>query len=353
MSRSVETNSLKKGEFLVLPENRLAYTVAATWGKSDAETGTVYLYGPSGIGKSHLVQLVLQLIKTDEPKLVLKQFTASTFAAELTEAIGQKSLRKFQKQYRDADVVVVEDLQAVERLPETQQQLLSLVDYWTAHGIRMLFTARKGPGELEGFPAKLINRFRAGVCAAMRPLSEESRQLVTARFAQDRGLVLPEEVIHSLAKGNSGSPRELAGLILRLDAYGKQSKGKINQTLVKKFLQGDQQSLPITLSEIVRATGQHFGVPVSHIRSNRRLQACVVPRQCAMYLAREMTVVHLSKIGDYFSGRDHSTVVRACQRVESLLPDDPELRQHLAQIRKKLGLDAQLPTSSRREKKKK
>lgn len=352
MSRSFETNSLRSGEFLVLPENRLAYTAATAWGKSDAETGPVYLYGPSGIGKSHLAERVLRRISAEEPNLVLKQFTASQFAAELTEAISKGGVRKLQKGYRDVDVVVVEDLQALERLLESQQQLLVLIDFWTAHGIRMMFTSRKGPGELEGFSTKLVSRFRSGVCTTLRPLSVESRRLILAHSAQERGLLLPEEVLDALAKESGGSPRELVGLVLRLDAYGKQSKSKINLALVKKFLQGDPQALPITLTEIVRATAAHFGIPVSQMRSNRRLQACAVPRQCAMYLARELTSEHLSKIGKFFSGRDHSTVVRACQRIESLLPDDPELRQHLAQIRKRLGIESEGAGKDRREKKK-
>jgi chromosomal replication initiator protein len=326
-----------------LPENRLAYTAATAWGKSDAETGPVYLYGPSGIGKSHLTERVLRRIAAAEPKLVLKQFTASQFAAELTEAIGKGSVRKLQKGYRDVDVVVVEDLQALERLPESQQQLLTLIDFWTAHGIRMLFTARKAPGELEDFSAKLTSRFRSGVCAALRPFSGESRRQLVAHFAQGRGMILPVDVIEHLARESGGSPRELVGLILRLDAYGKQSRSKVNLALVKKYLQGDPQPLPISLAEIVRATCRHFGIAASHIRSNRRLQVCVLPRQCAMYLAREMTAEHLAKIGAYFSGRDHSTVVRACQRIESLLPDDPELRRHLAQIRTRLGLEGNQP----------
>ncbi len=348
MSPSMETNSLKTGEFLVLPENRLAYTATAAWGQGDDETGPVYLYGPSGIGKSHLVRKILRQIAESEPRLTLKIFTASEFAAELTEAIGKGAVRKFQKEYRNADVVVVEDLQGLERLPESQQQLTALIDYWDSHGIRTLFTARKPPGELEGFSSKLVSRLRSGACLSLRSLSEESRERVIAQYAFERRLILSEEIVRQLARESGGVTRELVGLVLRLDSYAKQSKSGISLALVKKFLQTAPPVPPITLSEIVRATARHFGIPVTQMRSDRRLQACVLPRQCAMYLAREVTPEHLARIGAYFSGRDHSTVVRACQRIESLLPEDPELRRHLAQIQKSLGIET--TSSSRRRK---
>lgn len=345
MNSSIESKTPNQGRFLVLPENRLAHTALTAWGMSDSEIGSVYLYGPSGIGKSHLVHTAMFLMAEKSPKLTMKRFTASMFAAELTEAIGGGKIRQFQNAYRNTDVSVVEDLQYLERLPESQQQLLSLIDYWNAHGIRMLFTCRKSPGELEGFSARLINRFRSGTCCAMRPLSQESRSLILENSARERGMLLSQEVLEHLSKESAGTPRELAGLILRLEAYGRDSKSKITTTLLKSFLNEDPRELPITLQEIVRATAHYFGVSVPQIRSNRRLQVCVLPRQCAMYLARETTSVHLSKIGEFFSGRDHSTVVRACQRIESLLPEDPELRRHLSQIRRILGVSSPSQTA--------
>jgi len=340
VNRSADLDTTRANPFLVLPENRLAYTAAMNWGTGSENIGPVYVYGPSGIGKSHLVAAALERASAEIPGLVTRQFTASTFSADLTDAIAQGAVRKFQKAYRDLDVVAIEDLHALERRTESQQQLLALIDYWTSHGIRMFLTARKAPGELEGFTPKLISRFHAAVNVPLRSLSPESRHRILASSAQVRGLMLSEEVLDLLARETSGSPRELIGLIVRLEAFARQSRARIDLPYIRKFLQADPPLPKITLTEIVRATAQHFGIPISHMRSNRRLQTCVVPRQCAMFLARELTREHLAKIGQFFSGRDHSTVVRACQRVELLLPEDPELRLHLAQIRKALGAES-------------
>src|SRR5690606_34835578 len=141
-------------------------------------------------------------------------------------------------------------------------------------------TARKAPGELEGFTPKLISRFHAAVNVPLRSLSPESRHRILASSAQVRGLMLSEEVLDLLARETSGSPRELIGLIVRLEAFARQSRARIDLPYIRKFLQADPPLPKITLTEIVRATAQHFGIPISHMRSNRRLQTCVVPRQC-------------------------------------------------------------------------
>lgn len=326
--------------FVILPENRLAYTAVTRWPDPTQQIPLLILYGTSGIGKSHLVRYALNLAQEKNLDWKQKHLTASTFAAELAEASEARGIARFQKQYRTADLLVIEDLQGIERRPETQQQLVSLLDEFLKEGKPLLLTSRKPVGELEGFSARFISRCHGGLIVPLRKPGPESRRLLWEHFAKKRHLLLPEEVLTLLATKCDVSPREIQGILLQIENLARQSRKLLDVALVKRFLDTELPQVQLNLKEIARITAQHFGVPLARLRSAQRDQTTVVPRQCAMLLARELTSEHLESIGKFFGGRDHSTVVRACQRLQSQLGDDPELRRHLQQLRAKLGHEA-------------
>ncbi len=337
MARLHDTVTSEK--LLILPENRLAYTAVVAWAERKTAGPAVYIYGSSGIGKSHLVRHGVRLLRGAR-ELKLRHVDASEFAAELAAASAARGVRQFQNSYRELDALVVEDLQALEgRLP-TQQQLLTLVDELAAHGGRVLWTCRKSPGELIDFLPKLVSRFRGGVPVLMRMPEESSRQSLLEHFAAAHQIPLPPAAAAHLAREMPVSPRELQGLLLQLDQRARRADSIIQVPLIQQVLAAEVRPATIHLGDIARAVARQFGVTLAALRSPVRSQQVMLPRQAAMLLSRELTGAGLEKIGKFYN-RNHSTVVHACDRCRERMEADPELRIHLAQVRKLLGTDPQ------------
>ena len=266
------------------------------------------------------------------------QMTASEFSARLAEASSNQTIAEFQTSFQDLELFILEDLHALERRPESQRQLLSILDELHANGCGLVLTSRKPPGELADFSYRLVNRFHGAASALIKLPGRVSRESLLTHFANSRQVPLPAEVVSLLADAFPVSPRELLGLVLQLETAALSGQCRIDLPYVKNYLRGEVQPAQITLEEIAKSVARHFGIPLAKLRSRARVQGLVLPRQCAMFLARELTADNLEQIGHYFSNRDHSTVVHSCNRLLSLLPERPELRQHLTQIRSALGL---------------
>jgi chromosomal replication initiator protein len=325
--------------FLVLPENRLAYTavVESSNVKSRKALPLVYLYGPSGVGKSHLARHCLRLKLRENPNCRYVLMTAGEFAAQFAESSQAKTLPEFQEARKNIELFVLEDLRELENRPETQRQLLSLYDELAPKQCQFVFTSRKLPGEMESFLPRLVNRLHGGVSALMKLPGAASRESLVSHFAKNRQIALPDEVAKLLAEEFPVSPRELSGLVLQLEAAALRKRSHISLAFARKYLKDEVQAPQLTLGEISKTVARHFQISLAQLRSRTRIQGLVLPRQCAMFLARELTSQRLEQIGKYFSDRDHSTVVHACHRLQELLANQPNLRQHLFQIRQDLG----------------
>ena len=330
--------------FLVLPENRFAYTAATSAGNETAATPQpLYLYGPSGVGKSHLARHCARLVLRRRRDARYQQLFASQFAAELAEASSTRKVPDFQLGYRKLDLFVLEDLHAIEGRMETQRQLLSFLDELTAGGCQIVWTCRKSPGELANFLPKLVNRFHAGVTALVRLPGLESRISLISHFAKGKQIPLPGTAVRILAEALPVSPRELLAAVQQLETSSRMKKSPLDAAYVQRFLANEVRPQGVELADIARAVSQHFDLALSALRSRGRVQGLVLPRQCAMFLSRELTGKGLEQIGKYYGNRDHSTVVHSCNRFRSLMSDDPAIRLHLNQIRNSLGVNAPVP----------
>lgn len=328
------TASIPRLPFLVLPENQFAHA-AITAG--DENVPTVFLHGPSGVGKTELATQAVELLVTRYPTARTQQMTASQFAAEFAEASVNKTIPLFQSLTRQFDLLVLEDVHALEGRPETQTQLLSLINELLSNGCRIVWTSHKSPGELVQFLPRLINRFRGGVLAAIRLPGPESRCKLVEHYARMRAVSATPQALQLLARELAVSPRELFAALQRLSVLARQERRPVDSDLVRKFLAHDVPPQKLKIEDICRAVARQFGTTATELRSRKRARSAALPRQCAMLLARELTAGSLAQIGRFFGGRDHSTVVHACQRLTELVASHPDLRTHLNQIRHSLG----------------
>lgn len=325
--------------FLLMRENRFAHTALS---RLRAQTNAlsprlVFLYGPSGTGKSHLVRQHVREQQRRDSRLRTRIITASEFADQFATASDNKSIDRFQKRYRSSDVFVCEDVGSLQKRTESQRQFIPILDEVLLAGGSVLLTCDRLPGELLDFSSRLVSRCHGGICARIDLPAYNSRISLLRHYATTRQIPVPEEAIQLLAERLAVSPRELLAAILQLDACSQWKGRSIDVVLVRRYLDGEVRPPSISLATIARVVARHFGVTVAAIRSSRRQHGQVLPRQVAMLLSRELSDRSLRSIAGYFGRRNHATVLHACGRINELMANNAALRRHVTEIRNALS----------------
>ncbi len=339
MSSTKSKKPPKPELFLPLPENRVAYEAMSRlgedWLQGESE-GTVFISGPAGCGKSHLVRFGVKSFQQRNPDARAEILTAAGFSAQLAEASSLQTIPLFQSAMREYDLLVIEDLQVLQGRPESLTQLLHLVIALRDKGAGIVWTAVCPPGSLAGFPPRLISRFRGGITARIKALEAESRLKLLCALALGRQLSIPEEALIAVANAMPVSARELGGVIQRLESMSRQYRRPIDAELVRRYLEKEALVPNLTLMEIAKEVAGEFGLKLADLRSNRRTRQFAFPRQVGMWLSRQLLGESLQKVGKFYGGRDHTTVVHACQRVTEQAENDAELQSRIERIRQRL-----------------
>ncbi len=312
-----------RGQWLLLPENRGARQAVERVRDCVCNQGPqrainpLLLHGPPGTGKSHLVGDLLADVVRLQPGLAVAQVPA----AELDEE--QQALRK-------VALVVIEDLQ---HLPaRSVEGLVQLIDRSLARQRQLVFTASAGPAHLTHLPGRLTSRLAQGLVVALEALGPDSRRDYLRRRLAERDIALAGEVVDRLAAGTSGSARQLEGILTRLEQAAA-ALGRPLQPADLADLFGEETGAgQPTLERIVQRVGRYYRVEPRRLCSSGRSREVLLPRQVSMYLARRLTGLSLEQIGAYFGGRDHTTVLHACRKVERALAGDAGLGGAVRQL---------------------
>lgn len=319
--------------FLVVRENQLAYqTVMRLKARHPRMTSSVVtLIGPAGSGKSHLARQLHREVLDEHSDTSILRTSAAEFTGKFQRAARESQIREFQKAHREKiDLLIFDDLHELQTRPEVQQQLVAMLDDLLAAGGRVMFTARQSPGEVKGLSRRLVNRCQGGILVDLQVPGDSSRRKLIEHFAGSLSFVLPEPTVAVLAKRGPSAPGELLEIVGRLRQV--RTKGPISPDDLASFLATTTSTLTLTLNEIAKRVARHYGLKLTDLRSASRLSSLVTARHVAMYLAREIGQSHFATIGDYFGGRNHASVMYACQRVEKLKDSDPALSSDLDQL---------------------
>ena len=331
--------------FVPLPEHafaRAALSRVTAHGKRSASfsNGLTFLSGPEGSGKSLLARQAILECLLRQPKL---RYIIAT-AAELTDLLALadelQSLAELLELFGSLDLLVCEDLHELEGEPVRQESLLALVDHSHGDGPRVLVTSRKLPGELRDFSQRWVSRCHGGLCATLPWPGLEGRRELIARLAQARHLPLCEPVtttIEWLAERWAFSPRDISRSINHLVETCHTQQAVVDLPFLERLRSLETHTISLSLDAIATVVAHEFGIEPEDLRSRSRLQGLIVPRQCAMFLAKELTGRPLEFIGLYFGERTHTTVSHSLSRLKELLPHAPTLRQQVQKLRKRLA----------------
>jgi chromosomal replication initiator protein len=327
------------GEPLVLlKENRLAHSAAKRLINShaDDEPWLVYLYGPAGVGKSHLVRHFVREARRKAPSRRIVCQTATEFLAALGEAYLRQDRVEFQQHYAEADLFVLEDLAALEgRLP-AQRMLISILDDVKRAGHRALVTSASRPGGLDKMLPRLINRLRGGLCVPLELLGRTSRLEFATRVAASRQIPVSADAAVILADEGPPTPRELLGALFDLEMRARSGRADADQSLVRAHLNSSRSAEHVSLSKIAGTVAEFFQLPAAELRSWGRPKRSALPRQVAMLLARELSGQSAAQIARFFGRKNHTTVVHACSRTRVQLAGDPALARNVERLRRVL-----------------
>jgi len=326
---------------IVLKENRLAHTALTKVVQSGGGAWLVYLYGPSGVGKSHLVRTGLRELRRSLPQLRVQQLATSEFVAECEAASSRDEKAEFHARNAAIDLLVLEDIAAIQGRSATQQSLVALFDDLKRSGGRVIVTGSCLPGQLKRVMPRLVSRLRGGICVPIELLDESSRLSFASSVAGRRQIPLSREAVAILAKEGPATPRELIAALLSLEMTSRKNGREPQASLLRAHLHAahrsrGESSQEHSLSRIAKAVAKSFGIPMTQLRSRLRHERLAIPRQIGMLLAKELSGEPAAAIAKFFGRKNHTTVVHACRRARVLLANDPALARMAERLRQTL-----------------
>jgi chromosomal replication initiator protein len=318
--------------FVVGPNNQLAQ--AACKAVADAPTRTynpLFIYGGVGLGKTHLMHAIGHAILAKKKGAKVVYITSETFTNEFIDAIQNNALIKFRKRYRQADVLLIDDIQFLVGKVQTQEEFFHTFNTLFDGHKQIVLSSDRPPSEISSLEARLVSRFEWGLTVELQVPDTETRLAILLKKVQAMDVKIEPEIVQFLAERIRTNVRRLEGALMRVASYVSLNEGRIPsrekiEHLLKDLL-NEEARRAITIDQIQRRVAEHFDVRLADMTSKRRPANIAFPRQIAMYLARELTKNSLSEIGDTFGGRDHGTVLHAHRLVKERMSKDEKTRQ--------------------------
>ncbi len=330
--------------FVVGSNNNLAYAAAQAITERPGQTyNPLFLYGDAGLGKTHLMHAVGHEVAARFPSLSIEYVTTEAFTNDLINAIRGKDTNSFRERYRSVDLLLVDDVQFIAGKEQTQEEFFHTFNSLYEAGKQIILSSDRPPKNIPTLENRLRSRFEWGLITDIQPPEFETRVAILEQNAQFRNVKLPTDVAEYIARQVTSNIRELEGALVRVIVHVSMNGGALTVEAAANALSDvfSTNEVVLNMDEILRKVGKIFNIDVKDLRSKGRRQELVLPRQLAMYLIREHTQHSFPEIGQFFSGRDHSTVMYSINKVTEQLSEDADLQRKLREVRHSLGLSAQ------------
>jgi chromosomal replication initiator protein len=321
--------------FVVGPCNRLAHASCVAVSQSPGNTyNPLFVYGHSGLGKTHLLHAVCHEMKRKSHSAVIQLLSCEEFVNRFIQAIEQGNMPGFQSRFRSVDTLIIDDVQFLREREQSQEEFFHTYNALYSNGKQIILSADSPPGEIPSLEERLISRFNWGLVARIDPPSYETRIAIVQKKAHLRGLEVSDEVAGHIARKFHANIRELEGALTTIYAVSMTTGKEITLQMAQTALDGqfDASTRHIRISDITDVVARHFNVRLADLQSKKRAQSVAEPRQICMYLARQLTKHSFEEIGGHLGGRDHTTVMHACGKIEDLQKKDPRMHATLEQL---------------------
>jgi chromosomal replication initiator protein len=326
--------------YVVGSGTRLAH--AASQSVSERPGGAynpLFLYGGTGLGKTHLLHAIGNAVMERSPKRRVLYITGEAFTNEFILGIQQGAADAFRSRFRKIDVLLIDDIQFIADKERTQEEFFHTFNALHSAGKQIVITSDRTPKEISLLEERLRSRFEWGLIADISSPDLETRIAILRSKAEESGVIVADDVVEQVARRVQSNVRELEGALTRLVAVGRLSGMPVTMELAARVLSEAVYPNPKRILEpeqVVAVVAEHFGLTVEQLRGPKRDREIVVPRQIAAYLSREETDASLVRIGGALGGRDHSTIIHGCAKIEREMGYDAELRREVALLREAL-----------------
>ena len=320
--------------FIVGKNNEFAHAAALAVAEAPGEAyNPLFLYGGVGLGKTHLMQAIGNFIHKQQKTLNVYYTQAENIINELIDAIQKNQQMSFKRKYRTRDVLLIDDIQFLYGKERLQDEIFHTFNDLYTRGKQMVITSDRPPKELQTLEERLTSRFQGGLVVDLQPPDLETRIAILQKKAEIENVKIPSNVCYFIATRVKSNIRELEGSLIRLLALSSLSGHELNEELAEEVLRDLLGSNgKVTKDAILKKVSQEFGFSEEEIKGTKRTQKLALARQLSMYLIRSFLNLSLTEIGEFFRGKDHSTVIYAIEKVEHLKTTDPEFAQKVMRI---------------------
>jgi chromosomal replication initiator protein len=327
--------------FVVGPSNTLAFAAAQAAAENAGRLyNPLFIYGGSGLGKTHLLHAVGNYIMSCRKKAVVLYQSADSFVHDFIAAIRFNKVYQFEARYKDVDVLLIDDIQFISNKEQTQEIFFHIFNMLHQANKQIVFTSDSMPCDIAGLAKRMRSRLEGGLIADIHMPSLETMSAILQKKAAVHGVVLPTDVASYIASRGCSNVRELEGMLIRVTAVASLTNEPVSLELAERVLAhaGDKKKESIGLREIAALVAKYFGYSLHEMRSSKRHKDLVQVRHISMYFMKKFTKSSLREIGQFFQRKDHSTVIHACEKIDKRVCADQVFAQELRSIEQEIGM---------------
>ena len=321
--------------FVVGPSNKFAHAAAVAVAENPGKAyNPLFIYGNSGLGKTHLLLAIGEEIHARHPEKKIAYVKGDDFTNQMIQSVQSGTAEEFRQKYRNVDLFLVDDVQFIDGKQATQEEFFHTFNNIYEAGHQIVITSDRPPLEMSLLDDRLRTRFEGGLMADVQPPDIETRMAIIRNKAAQLGMILPDDVVEYIGENITANIRQIEGVVKRLTAYKEILNDTITINSVKRAIKdvirvGEYIPTP---DVIIEETARYYSLSPDDLRGQRRSKNIAMARQISMYLMRSLTNLSLLDIGEQYEGRNHSTVLSSVRKVEDLIKKDPEVASTVRDI---------------------